>query len=168
MLTPVMTHAHTMYDTTPPSVVTFDPLNAAELKCRSSTPPYAIDNSKSPPCLQIITLTFDEDVFRGTGNITVQCEPPLVSLCSDELIPIDQEYTQMGSTIFENRKLHLKLESSLYPTVVYRLIFAEGTVLDRSGNKFGMSHTCPYGYDPKWQSGVLSQCPATYRFESPS
>jgi len=154
---------HTEYDTTPPVVVTLSPkpgsFQSADIGC--------VPDGVALGCMLTVTLSFNEDVQRGVGNVSILCNNAGVSLCEDVFVPMESPTFDGGTTFIENTRLNVILTTPLVDVSTYKVTVSEGAVTDTRGNAFSLDVNCDPWFKPQWQS-LVKPCDPVFWFTTPS
>lgn len=150
---------HTPDDVAPPVLLVAFPENGAFADCEP--------DGATLGCMTTVTLTFDEDVFRGSGNVSLICLANFVS-CKELHIPVEQQTFDGGLLTVQNRKLYFVVQAPLVDNTIYGVTIQHGALVDARGNGYELtSETCPAWLKPSWK-GHLNSCAPTLSFVTPS
>uniref|UniRef100_A0A7S2KVD7 SbsA Ig-like domain-containing protein n=1 Tax=Zooxanthella nutricula TaxID=1333877 RepID=A0A7S2KVD7_9DINO len=149
---------HTSFDSTPPVLTQTAPGYGAFASC--------VPDGFDAGCKTTLTFEFDEDIFRGQGNITFVCLSNL-AFCLDVDVPMDSHLFDGGFTFIQNEALYITFDTPLVDASTFKVVFGDGAVADSRGNGFVIDVTCDPWFNPLWQS-ALAPCQPTYSFQTPS
>lgn len=116
-------------------------------------------------------LVFNEDVYRGSGNISLICLTNL-GACEDVLVPVGSTTREApdfdgGTTYVDNTLFRIQFTTPLVDASKFKVVVGEAAIQDARGNDFLMNVTCDPWLDEQWQA-FLGPCTPTYFFMTPS
>lgn len=150
---------HTVFDATPPILLTTSPVHLRYADCEP--------DGAAAGCRATVRLTFSEDVFRGTGNLTLVCLENLPD-CTHIVVPFSPEVFVGGTTFVQNKEVFLHFTTPLVDASMYKVRVPANVITDVTGNSFVMDVQCEPGFDPSWQAHLGVACPPVYAFKTAS
>eukprot|EP00928_Gymnodinium_smaydae_P052859 TRINITY_DN369_c0_g1_i4.p2 TRINITY_DN369_c0_g1~~TRINITY_DN369_c0_g1_i4.p2 ORF type:complete len:185 (-),score=30.67 TRINITY_DN369_c0_g1_i4:141-695(-) len=120
-------------------------------------------------CLATLVFTFNEDVFRGSGNVTLACLTNM-ALCREVVVPVDLPGFDGGSTQYRNSDFIVDFTTPLVDASSYKVSIDAGVVVDWRGNTFSLDVTCPASFNDAWRGhgNFDDLCADAFTFKTPS
>eukprot|EP00928_Gymnodinium_smaydae_P052857 TRINITY_DN369_c0_g1_i1.p1 TRINITY_DN369_c0_g1~~TRINITY_DN369_c0_g1_i1.p1 ORF type:complete len:1611 (-),score=299.81 TRINITY_DN369_c0_g1_i1:141-4973(-) len=152
---------HTRVDLEPPRLLSTKPAHNAFIDCQP--------DGAALGCLATLVFTFNEDVFRGSGNVTLACLTNM-ALCREVVVPVDLPGFDGGSTQYRNSDFIVDFTTPLVDASSYKVSIDAGVVVDWRGNTFSLDVTCPASFNDAWRGhgNFDDLCADAFTFKTPS
>ncbi|OLP83182.1 putative serine/threonine-protein kinase-like protein CCR3 [Symbiodinium microadriaticum] len=151
---------HVMRDLTPPQLLSTDPISGSTLSC---APDGVAAGCLIPP----LVLRFDEDIFRGIGNITAVClNNP--GICVDVVMQMEVESSQTGTSAIVHEEITVNFAVPLSDASNFKVVIDSGALQDMAGNPVSLSDTCQFWVPAGAEGARPDTCAGTFTFWTPS
>ncbi|CAJ1426414.1 unnamed protein product [Effrenium voratum] len=150
---------HVARDLAPPKLLRTEPLGDGFCVCEA--------DGVAPGCMTTLKLTFDEDIFRGSGNLTATCTNN-PGICADVILPMHLEswYTGSSSILFNELTVHFS--EPLTDASRFKVVIDPGALRDRSGNWVSLDETCASWVPLGAEDALPDICDGSFTFWTPS
>lgn len=112
-------------------------------------------------------LRFDEDIFRGIGNITAVClNNP--GICVDVVMQMEVESSQTGTSAIVHEEITVNFAVPLSDASNFKVVIDSGALQDMAGNPVSLSDTCQFWVPAGAEGARPDTCAGTFTFWTPS
>lgn len=150
---------HVLRNIQPPKLLSTSPASGSVALCEPDGP--------AAGCKTSITFTFDIDVYRGAGNLSLVCQSNFL-YCQDRTVPLSMETFSGGNVYLQNTKLIVSFTEPLTDASEFKVVIDSGAVQDVSGNEFVLDSSCPAWLSPSAQTSLPGACDNSFVFQTPS